>query len=168
MKITGTHDAKMIELITLVHNKAVNLLPEIKDIELTLNLNSRMRSCAGKALVSRATTTGKIQLNYRLHKDNPREIENTYLHELAHVVANIRYNKNCAHGYLWKRVMRELNANDDRCHTMDTSAYKNKTTRLLYKCGCKEHTITKNRHNKILRGAIYKCTKCKQQIKEAA
>ena len=165
MYFTGTSDYKMINEIKELHAKAVAILPEINDVELTVKLNSRMRTRGGTAATNRYAKSAVIELNYRLHKDNPEQVENTYLHELAHVIATIRYNKQCGHGYLWKNVMSQLGANDERCHTMDTSAYKNKTNRIAYECGCQTHNITKQKHNKIIRGfSSYRCKSCKQEL----
>lgn len=167
MYFTGTSDYAMTNEIKEIHAKAIALLPEIEGLTLCVNLNSRMRSCGGRARINRYARTSQIDMNYRLHKDNPEQLVNTYLHELAHVVANLRYNKNCGHDYLWKRVMAELGANDERCHTMDVSAYKNKTTRIAYACNCQEFQFTKQRHNKVLRGeARYSCKTCKETITE--
>lgn len=168
MRFTGTYDQAMINTIKVYHAEAIEMIPEIADLPLIIDLNSRMRSCGGTAQYSPYKSL--IKLNYRLHRDNPSEIKNTYLHELAHIITRLKYGRNGvdAHGWQWKSVMRSLGRSPERCHKMDVSALKNKTTRIAYKCGCQVHNITKQRHNKIMRGTgSYQCGKCKQKIVRA-
>lgn len=40
-----------------------------------------------------------------------------------------------------------------------------KKLRYHYHCGCTDHWITANKHNKILRGYGYSCKKCRQSLK---
>tara|TARA_R100000951_G_scaffold101420_1_gene92948 strand:- start:27769 stop:28275 length:507 start_codon:yes stop_codon:yes gene_type:complete len=166
MRFIGTYNSKMIEMIKEYHAEAIRMMPEIADINIEVNLNSRMRSNGGTARWRH--NTGEIALNYRLHRDNDMtQVKQTYLHELAHIVQRVRYGwgRNIkSHGVEWQRIMRGLGINPDRTHKMDVSAYKNKTTRIAYKCGCQVHNITKQRHNKILRGASYSCKSCKMKL----
>lgn len=39
-----------------------------------------------------------------------------------------------------------------------------KKLRYHYHCGCTDHWITVNRHNKINRGAVYSCKKCRNRL----
>lgn len=49
----------------------------------------------------------------------------------------------------------------------DSKHLKSTQKRIPYVCGCKEkvHEISKIRHNKMLRGVVYQCGKCKEIIK---
>ena len=164
IKFTGTYDASMIAEIREIHAQAIENMPRIADIDVIINLNSRMRSNGGTARLNYGV--GEVELNYRLHRDNPSHVISTYLHELAHVINRLDngFNGVQSHGYEWKAVMRELGQSPDRCHKMDVSAYKNKQKRFDYKCGCTIHKVTTTKHNKILRGAGYRCRGCKQTL----
>lgn len=84
-----------------------------------VELSERMGTCAGYAWSVR----NLIRLNARLLAIHPDELIPTYLHELAHIVANRIYKTDCGHGPLWRKVMMVLGVSDERCHRMDTSAF---------------------------------------------
>ena len=165
---TGVNDQPIRLKLHSLFNEAWAKLKERYPVsipELEINLSPTMRTCAGRARSGR----GKFQilLNYRLHLENPDEWENTFIHELGHVIANKYWGRNCGHGRSWKNVMRTMCANDERCHTMDVSAYERKQRRYPYACGCPDLTrsLSAYRHNRIQRGtSIYTCTKCKNHL----
>lgn len=125
--------------------------------------NRRMRTAAGRAFYQ----NNRIELNPKLQtlpgSDSAREVEDTFLHELAHLVA---FNRNRRkriqpHGIEWKQACADLGIEgEDRCHNLDFKprrmkrnyAYecihcgtvvervrKFKRTVACYPC-CKEHT----------------------------
>lgn len=132
-------------------------------------LSERMGTCAGKAFTQRAFgeyKPRKIQLNARLLAINPDELIPTYLHELAHIVANIFAGRQIGHKDGWKRIMRVLGVSDERCHSMDVSAFKRHVPKFSYQCvECpRKFELSKVRHTKyqehIARGIrFYRC-KC--------
>jgi predicted SprT family Zn-dependent metalloprotease len=95
-----------------------------------VELSERLRTCAGKAW----SKIAKIHLNARLLAVNPDELIPTYLHELAHVVANQLYEKQCGHGPEWKAIMKIFGAPDDTYHKMDVSAFRAVQRRFDYEC----------------------------------
>jgi SprT protein len=168
MRVYGNYASEALKnTIQQYHAEAIQMMPEIADIEIYTHLNERMRSNGGTASVRNGV--GYISLNYRLHRDNGwTNLKQTYLHELAHVVQRIKYGSRVkSHGREWQAIMRQLGASPDRCHTMDVSSYQNKQRRWAYKCSCQTFQLTTTRHNKIMRGAGYTCKRCKQKLVRA-
>lgn len=99
--------------------------------------NRRMRTAAGRAFFQ----TGRIELNPKLQElpetDREREIRNTFLHELAHLVshARARGRKIRPHGPEWRQACRELGIpGEDRCHSLDFQPRRIRR-RFAYECG---------------------------------
>lgn len=169
---TGVYDEPMRLKIEHSFKKAFDTLQLSGVIDLdeiphiTVNLCPRMRTNGGTA----STSNRLIKLNYRLHLDNPSELDNTFLHELGHIVANIHYGRQCGHGWRWKKVMKIMGANDERCHKMDTAAYARPHKKHTYYCGCKAWELTTYRHKKVLKHMertgrnYYHCPKCKKDL----
>jgi len=119
---------------------------------------------AGKAFNKR----NHIQLNPVLFAHNYDDFwNNTIPHEIAHLVSyNIYGNDGFGHGPLWKGVMYNCyGIEPKRCHDYDTNVNKPKGSLYIYKCSCKEHKITKVRHNRYYNAETNKitlrCNKCK-------
>lgn len=133
---------------------------------LTVNLCPRMRTNGGTAWWSQRL----IKLNYRLHNDNRDELVNTFLHELGHIIAGQHFGKCQGHNKNWKRIMRMMGANDERCHKMNTAAYARPHKKHTYYCGCKAWSLSSYRHNKNNRHIertgrnYYHCPKCKKDL----
>ena len=131
------------------------------------------------------------RFDMRLHEAALNEyqedyIEGTVVHEFAHLVQHCFYNKGGnrpkPHGKEWKRVMRELGKNPERCHSMNLSQAmekfakvsgkpapkKRQLKRFTYKCNCDTHELTSIRHNKIKNGqASYTCRSCGSKLVKA-
>ena len=88
----------------------------------TVSWNSRMRTAAGRAFARE----WRIELNPRL-QDLPgeareAELRNTFLHELAHLVAFARVGRKriAPHGPEWRQACHDLGIpGEDRCHALD-------------------------------------------------
>ena len=84
--------------------------------------NRRMRTAAGRAFYQNS----RIELNPKLQTipgaESEKEVEGTFLHELAHLVA---FHRNLGkriqpHGYEWKQACADLGIpGEDRCHSLD-------------------------------------------------
>lgn len=121
-------------------------------------------------------TNWVIRLNPVLLADNGELfINDTPIHEFAHLATHVVYpesmtprfvQKREVHGPKWQSVMRALGATPSRCHQMDTSNVKRKNvTKFAYTCNCGlDHQIGPKVHNKIVRGSVYRCNKCKTAI----
>lgn len=114
----------------------------------------------------KGTTAGKadllnniVILNHILLVENPDDfLEDTVPHELAHLLTFAMFGRKAkAHGKEWKSVMRALGVEPTRCHSLDVSNVGN---RHSYRCACKSHQLSTQRHNKIRRGASYICKSC--------
>lgn len=98
---------------------------------LRVEWNARLKSCAGRA----DFRARLISLNPRLH-DYPDEIEGTFLHELAHILAQLRAGRRriSPHGSEWRQACRDLGiANEKRCHNLPF-AITERIRHFLYKC----------------------------------
>lgn len=128
----------------------------------------------------RGTTAGTA--NYASHTINfnpelyVRNVEaflsDTAIHELSHLVAHQVYRlgrgiRITAHGEEWKRVMRKLGANPQRCHNYDVSETKIKrnTRTYAYHCNCRNHELSARKHNGILNGQSRFCRTCRATLK---
>lgn len=134
----------------------------VKIRECKIELNPRMRSTAGRAFYR----SNKIQLNERLLTDNPQDIEQTFAHELAHLISYALYgDAGKGHGSNWRRVMKQLGYEPDRTHDLDVSAYARRHPVKAYaKCKCSVYPLKARRINKILLGSKYRCLKCSTHL----
>lgn len=135
---------------------------------ITVTWNPRMRSRLGVAKYGPRT----IELNARLLEDNPSELLDTFIHELAHIVTNdvygngTRFNKIKGHGREWRQVMRMFGAKPEQYHHLNVDHLKHKRKKFVATCGCSDrhHTVGIIRKNKIDKGARYVCKICKDVI----
>jgi len=115
----------------------------------------------------RGTTAGtahyemlELNFNARLLVDNWDEfMDQTIPHEVAHLLKSHMYGRGrgsflASHGTAWKKVMRALGVEPDRCHAMDVSKVQMPKAKHIYTCDkCqKELVISSVRHNKMVRG----------------
>ncbi|MEY2545711.1 MAG: SprT protein [Verrucomicrobiota bacterium] len=99
--------------------------------EVRVEWNARLKSCAGRADYRHKL----ISLNPRL-RDHPHEIERTFLHELAHLLAQFRGGRKRVppHGPEWRGACRDLGiADEKRCHNLPFPI-RERIRRFLYKC----------------------------------
>jgi len=92
----------------------IPLAPALCDL-LVVGWNSRMRTTAGVAIAAR----WEIWLNPALRMISEKEIENTLLHELAHLVAQHRYGgrgrrRLSPHGAEWREACADLGIPDEK------------------------------------------------------
>ncbi len=94
--------------------------------------NPRLRSAAGRADASKAL----ISLNPLLQEHDAAEIERTFRHELAHLLAQFRAGRRrvFAHGREWRTACRDLGIGDEtRCHNLPFPITQ-RARRFLYRC----------------------------------
>ncbi len=122
--------------------------------EVRVEWNARLKTCAGRADFREKL----ISLNPRL-RDHPDEIERTFLHELAHILAHLRAKNRrriAPHGPEWRDACRDLGiADEKRCHNLPFPITE-RIRRFLYKCPNCAETFPRVRK---IRGAIA-CLAC--------
>lgn len=169
-QIEASHVGAMTRLRTyfdardLLAQEALNRVDTV-EVRLSERMGTRAGYASLKAFNNKYTTFG-IKLNARLLAINPDELIPTYLHEFAHIVANLVYNKNVGHGQAWRDIMRHLGLTADRCHKMDVSAFAKPKKKFFYDCMVcdRRYGITPSRHRKqqhhVAKGSwAYRC-KC--------
>lgn len=161
------------------------------DGRIVVRFNSRMRTAMGRAWTNYSRFSilyspewaaeiinpmrlvgGLIGLSTRLWERAPEaERRKTTLHELAHIVANIRYGGSQGHNKRWKQVMVELGETPDRCHSVSVAGLRQAQARFLLTCpkSCGwSYTLAKarltRRINKARQGEIRMCPRCREPI----
>lgn len=106
--------------------------------------NKKLRTTAGRAYSAR----GRIELNPRLQllaaEKKEAEIEQTFLHELAHLVAHWRYpgRRLQPHGEEWKRACADLGIpGEERCHDLNLGGRTSMRKNFAYICPACEVVI---------------------------
>ena len=138
-----------------VHLYSINVIPEV------------LFDLRGQAAGQANYRANRLRFNYELLKSYKDEfVGQTVPHEFAHLVA-YRIFGNCIkpHGAEWKSVMVELGAPPTRTHNYAVSPSR-KLKKFLYRCNCKgaSYELTSIRHNRIQRGQIYICRKCRKAL----
>lgn len=148
--------------------KAQKYFPHSFEIPV-INYNLRGRS-AGQA-VTNSNGTSILRLNPILLAENFEDsLANTVPHEMAHIIADSRYGLSIKpHGSEWKHIMiHVLGANPTRTHHYDVSNVALRTRKVekfVYSCGCKTHTLSAIKHNRMLRNPdTYICRICKGKL----
>jgi SprT protein len=122
--------------------------------------------------------TSKLNFNLEILKLNYDDyIVQTVGHEVAHHICFVKYGverttprfkstgRIISHGKRWKFTMMALGLNVKRCHNYQLPECFTKKL-FIYECGCMKHSLTKTRHNKVLKGsASYGCTICGKTLK---
>lgn len=166
---------RLEDLQNLVAKKYGKTVP---NMEVTYDLTS-IRT-AGMAVTQPYLNKFKIRLHPAALLTYGKDyIEDTVVHEFAHLVQKQHYPTSQPHGIEWKRVMVSLGKDPKRCHNMDltsaittyNSSVKGSTSTVTpikkrnvktfsYHCKCRNHELTSIRHNKVLKGENYICKTC--------
>lgn len=154
----------MINLNKLIELKQLLLLKYGNETSLdsvrmcSITINNRMRSTAGRANYAR----NEIIMNERLLNLNPEHIEQTFAHELAHLISFALYGRNgTGHGRLWQEVMVKLGYSPERTHSLDVKPFKRvHAVKGTATCGCTVYNLKSKRFTKLINGVKYKCLKC--------
>jgi SprT protein len=105
--------------------------------------NSRLKSCAGRA----DYRAKLISLNPRLQEYGAAEIERTFRHELAHLLAQFRAGRRriLPHGQAWREACRDLGIGDEkRTHNLPFPIME-RARRFLYKCPACQRDFARTR-----------------------
>lgn len=125
---------------------------------ISVRWNRRMRTAAGRAFFE----TGQIELNPRLQalpeENRTVEIERTFLHELAHLVAYARYRgrRIQPHGPEWKQACADVGIpGEERCHSLNFEPRRQRR-KFAYECPACGSVVKRVRRLKR-RVACYNC-----------
>lgn len=94
--------------------------------------NCRLKTCAARADYPRKL----ILLNPLLHHHGAEEIERTFLHEVAHLLAQFRAGRRriSPHGREWRKACHDLGiGHEKRCHMLPFPV-RHRKPRFLYRC----------------------------------
>ena len=100
--------------------------------EVRVEWNPRLKTCAGRA----DYRLKLISLNPQLRGHGEEEIHRTFLHELAHLLAQFRAGRKriLPHGAEWQRACHDLGIGDEkRCHNLPFPVSP-RARRYLYRC----------------------------------
>ncbi|WP_336622633.1 MULTISPECIES: SprT family zinc-dependent metalloprotease [Alteromonas] len=102
----------------------------------------------------------RINLHPELFKQNEHEfIVDVIPHEVSHLLTWQLFKKVKPHGVEWQAIMIDVfHRPANATHSFDIEGVIGK--QFSYACLCSSHQLTIRRHNKILKGAQYKCRKC--------
>jgi SprT protein len=121
---------------------------------------------AGQARIAADRTT-VIRFNQALLNANPKPfLAQTVPHEVAHLVAFHVFGLRIRpHGPEWQSVMMLFDAHPQRCHSFALEeAPRRRLAQHTYHCGCRAHTLSSIRHNRVRRGQRYYCRVCGQLL----
>ena len=95
--------------------------------------NPRLRTTLGRAMLDKRT----VELNTRLLAENPDQLVETLVHELAHLAVYIRYGKVQPHGRHFRTLMRAVGLSPAATHDLPVAHLQRRRCRYLYlhRCG---------------------------------
>ena len=127
-------------------------------------------------LMGRASGMYVVRNNERYFRFNPylfakyfdEALLQTIPHEVAHYVTDVIYGLSTIrpHGNEWQLVMRDFGVEPRVTGRYDlTGIPVRRQQRFSYSCGCMDHQVSCNRHNKIRAGKMaYYCRNCGDPI----
>ncbi len=106
----------------------------------------------------------RVNFNPVLLAENRDEFFNEVIaHEVSHLITWQKFGKVKPHGAEWQAVMREVfNCEPSTTHNFDLGGLNIRT--FPYQCGCQTINLTVRRHNKVLKGLQYRCTRCGETL----
>lgn len=113
-------------------------------LDCTVEVSGRAKTIAGTAF----THERRIVLNSALfRKGRERDRNATFLHECAHIIANLHRRRDCGHGPVWRAVMETFGERPERCHTIRYLSPKAHAieTWLCRECGQEYHFVRRPR-----------------------
>ncbi len=125
-----------------------------------VRLDLRGRS-AGQAWLEK----NELRFNRALFERYPQDfIDQTVPHEVAHLLAHQLCGPHIRpHGPEWQQLMVRLfgiPATVRHSYELPPSA----RYRFLYRCGCRDQRLSATRHNRVMKGAEYRCRNCRQPL----
>ena len=124
-----------------------------------IELNQRGK-IAGCALLQKNT----LRFHPLIYQQNQQHfLQHVVAHEIAHLLVWQLFGRTPPHGLQWQQVMVDVfNLPPSRTHQYNVDNIGIKT--VLYRCNCNEIPLSMHRHNKVLKGTIYCCRRCKTNL----
>ncbi|WP_354623646.1 SprT family zinc-dependent metalloprotease [Psychromonas sp. MME2] len=115
----------------------------------------------GKSAATAHLQRNLIKFNAILYQQNKETfLQQVVAHEVAHLIVYQCYGKVRPHGKEWQKVMRDVfHCPPHTTHSLDISDVVGQ--QFTYQCQCSSHQLSIRRHNKVLKGGQYLCTRCK-------
>ena len=109
-----------------------------------------------------------FRFNLDIAKENgENEYKSTVVHEVAHHIARSlakgKYIK--PHGREWKSIMGNLGLPAVRCHSYTVPEKTRKLKYFDYECDCMVHNVSSILHNRMKKGQVRHCKKCKSNLR---
>ena len=147
-------------------NKKYN--ENIKHVDFPILFNRRHNNRGYYRFIRKGYTPMEFGFSlYVLENDSEDKIENTILHELAHMIATEIYQDNCQHDVRWEGICEKLEMEDTSARYKRTLEETKQDYRYHVICECNPerpvavyHRMNKNTLEKFKRNA-YRCSKCK-------
>ncbi|MCP4325949.1 MAG: SprT family zinc-dependent metalloprotease [Psychromonas sp.] len=118
----------------------------------------------GKAAGTAHLQRNLIKINPILFTDNRDEFfQQVIPHEVAHLITFQLYGKVRPHGKEWQMIMTKVFKRPAlTTHKLDITEVVGQ--QFHYRCSCSTHQLTIRRHNKVLKGNSYRCTRCSSTL----
>ena len=147
-------------------NKKYN--ENIKHVNCPIVFNRRRNNRGYYRFIRKGCTPMEFGFSlYVLENDSEDKIENTILHELAHMIATEIYQDNCQHDVRWEGICEKLEMKDKSARYERTIEETLRDYRYWVVCSCSPnkpvavyHRMNKNTLEKFKRNA-YRCSNCK-------
>lgn len=118
----------------------------------------------GRAAGTAHLQKNELRFNRFMYEQSPAEFLATVVpHEVAHLIVFQIYGDTVKpHGKEWQSVMVKVyGLEPSRTHTFEVPPQKNT---FSYRCSCKEHLFSKQRHNRANKGVAYICKNCRSSL----
>ena len=162
---------KITELMKIAQEKGLSL-PHEEGNSFSMRFDLNSVSMAGQA----CSRPMQKEMFIRIHKKGLEEygdifINQTVVHEFAHIIQFVNFPRATAHGREFKRIMRMFGAEERRCHNYDLRSLvggsrktRKPQKKYSYICNCSEYDLSSIRHKRIQQGTVYSCVKCKSNL----
>lgn len=127
----------------------------------------QLRLFRNSPTAGRARGISGLEINADLAEKHPENLRDTVIHEIAHCLVHLNYDRRCKpHGPEWQDMMYRLGVQPETCHRMEQPNLKRtRHNKHHYRCGCGDHNLKTGRHNKhIIYGVKFTCRKCGTEL----
>jgi SprT protein len=158
------------DLTQAVENKILECIDKAeKYFHATINVPKITFMILGRVGGQYSSADNELRFNYELLNENGQKfIDHIVPHEVGHYLVKCFYRPKISHGKEFKGVMKNvLNSNPSTYHNLDISNCTGvkRVKRYVYKCDCREHTVTTSSHKMISASPSgFRCKFCKTRL----